>query len=74
MALIYSRNDREQAKHLATIHSLAQELGRPEGEVVLVYEAEFERLNNEARVKDFLALIVGRRVKETLLRAGSRSR
>jgi hypothetical protein len=66
MAAVFSTDGREQAKHLHMIHILASELGREEAEVGRVYEAEFERLNSRARVKDFLLVLVGRRVKENL--------
>ena len=66
MVATYSTDSREHAKHLAMIHYLAAELGFPEPEVSRVYEEEFSRLSEQARVKDFLLLLVGRRVKENL--------
>lgn len=66
MATVFSPDSREHAKHLAMIHYLADELGCPEPEVGRVYEAEFSRLSAQAKVKDFLFVLVGRRVRESL--------
>ena len=63
---VFSPDSREHAKHLAMIHHLAGELGFPEPEVGRVYEQEFHRLSAQARVKDFLFVLVSRRVKENL--------
>jgi hypothetical protein len=59
-------DQKERARHQAAIHYLARELGFPEPEVGRVYERELVRLNSQARVKDFLTVLVGRRVKEDL--------
>jgi outer membrane protein assembly factor BamD (BamD/ComL family) len=66
MATVFSPDSREHAKHLAMIHYLADELGYPEPEVGRVYEQEFHRLSAQAKVKDFLYVLIGRRVKESL--------
>jgi hypothetical protein len=66
MVAVFSPDSREHAKHLAMIHHLADELGFPEPEVGRIYEQEFHRLSAHARVKDFLFVLVGRRVKENL--------
>ena len=65
MASVYSHDSREHAKHVAMIHYLAGELGCSEPEVGLLYEQEFRRLSARAKVKDFLFVLVCRRVKET---------
>lgn len=66
MATVFSTDSREHAKHMAMIHHLADELGCPEPEVGRLYEQEFHRLSERARIKDFLFVLVGRRVKENL--------
>ena len=66
MVTRYSTDSREQAKQLATIQYLAEYLKCPEPEVSRIYEQEFGRLSEHARVKDFLALLVERRVRERL--------
>jgi hypothetical protein len=66
MVAVYSSDSREHAKHLAMIHYLANELGLAEPEVGRIYEQEFGRLSAQAKVKNFLPLLVGRRVKESL--------
>jgi hypothetical protein len=67
MAAVYSHDSREHAKHVAMIHHLADELGCPEPEVGRLYEREFRRLSAHAKVKDFLFVLVGRRVRESVL-------
>jgi hypothetical protein len=62
------KNSREQAKHLAVIHHLAVELGRPQTEIGRLYEAEFKKLDAHAKVKDFLLVLVERQVKASLKR------
>lgn len=68
MAAVSPRDDSERAKQLAMIHHLAQELGLPELVVGPICEREFQRLGAQAKVKDFLVILVGRRVKESFTR------
>jgi len=66
MATTYSTDSREHAKHLAMIHYLAGNLGLSEPEVSRIYEQEFGKLSENAKVKDFLLLLVERRVRESV--------
>lgn len=45
---------------------LARDLGVPVDEVREFYEFELEELKQSAKVKDFLAVIVSRKVKEII--------
>jgi hypothetical protein len=65
MTTVFSTDSREHAKHLAMIHYLADHLELPEPEVSRIYEQEFGKLNGQAKVKDFLLLLVERRVRES---------
>lgn len=65
MAAVLPKENREQAKQAAIEH-LASELGIPQPEVGRVYEQELDKLGAHAKVKDFLPLLVERRVKESL--------
>jgi hypothetical protein len=57
----------EEALHQSMVASLAQEIRQPIASVKIVYEAEFARLKSTAKVKDYLALLAGRRAREKLL-------
>jgi hypothetical protein len=62
---IYSDGDQE-AVSLSAIEALARETSRPLDEVKEVYEGEFARLSNGARVTDYLVLFASRRTRDTL--------
>lgn len=57
--------DRE--RHLDAIRRLADSLGKPLEVVQSLYERELERLSPDARVKDYLTVLVTRRVKDQLI-------
>jgi len=63
-------NDVEWAKHQDTIDHLARESGLPVGEIGRIYEAELHRLKADARVKDYLPVLLIRKVKDTIKRNG----
>jgi hypothetical protein len=56
----------EKKRHAHAIQTLARDMGIPVEEVNQLYEQELEKLKEYARVKDFLPLIVSRRVKDLL--------
>ncbi len=56
----------EEALHLAAIEALANEMRRPVTEVKQHYEREFLRLQDGARLRDFLSVCATRRTRETL--------
>jgi hypothetical protein len=62
-----STDSAEPAKHREAIEALAEELSRPMEEIKDVYESEFARLKQTARVTDYLALFASRRVREALV-------
>lgn len=55
-------DDVERMTHLAAAHSLAEDFGVPEEEVVRIYEKELRKLKIEARVKEFLPVLATRGV------------
>jgi hypothetical protein len=57
----------EDAVNHDAITSIAQEMHFPIPVVKRVYEAEFTRLNAEARIKDYLVLFASRRTRDVLL-------
>ena len=53
-------------RHREAIHRLAQESGAPEAEVGRMYEEELGKMPRDARVGDYLPLLVTRQVKQRL--------
>ncbi len=56
----------EGARHDAAISSLVRETHRPESEIRTLYEQELVRLENGARVRDYLHICAIRHIRETL--------
>lgn len=61
-------SDRTQlkAEHLSVIQALAEETHQPVDDVNRIYAETFERLNSDARIKDYLILLTARRVRDIL--------
>lgn len=59
-------NDYERKQHSRTIQRLAEDLLIPEEEIQLLYETVLCSLIETARVKDYLAILVYRKVKAML--------
>lgn len=62
------RDPVEWKKHLDTIEILAEQSGAPRTEVGRLYQAELERIDPTTRVRDFLPVLIARKVKEDLRR------
>jgi hypothetical protein len=60
----FDRDDR--LKHLLYIKHLAHEMNRPVQEVLPLYERVLRHLRAHAKVQDFLAIFVAKKVKESL--------
>jgi hypothetical protein len=65
MGTIYA-SDVEAALHEAAIDSLASEMHRPVAEIKPQYERELVRLQDGARVRDFLSVCATRHLREAL--------
>jgi len=59
----------EEALHQQAIQKLADETNRPVDEVRTIYESAYLRLKPHARITDYLALLVARRTRDSLIRA-----
>lgn len=59
----------EEAYHVAAIEALANEMRRPLAEVQHHYERELCRLQEGARVLDYLSVCAARRTRQTLRNA-----
>ncbi|HYA75398.1 MAG TPA: DUF3562 domain-containing protein [Burkholderiaceae bacterium] len=68
MRTIYA-NDAEAAAHEAAIDALASEMRRPAAEIKVHYEQELLRLQEGARVRDFLSVCAARHLRQKLRRS-----
>ena len=55
-----------EPEHLSAIQALADETHRPVDDVNRIYAETFERLNSDARIKDYLALLTSKTVRDEL--------
>jgi uncharacterized protein (DUF2126 family) len=54
----------DRKKHFGAIQSLADDLHRPVPEVVQMYEEILEHLQDQARITDYLPILVSKKVRE----------
>ena len=59
-------DEAERKRHLATIERLTEQCGVPRTEVGRRYEAELERILASTRVRDFLPILIARKVRQDL--------
>jgi hypothetical protein len=59
-------NAREMKTHTAVIRHISLQLDVPEEKVTRLYEIVLDRYRTRARIKDFLIVLVGRRVEHLL--------
>ena len=59
-------DEKEKRQHINAIHSISRETGISEENVSLLYEEILERYRSDARIKDYLPILVSREVKEML--------
>jgi hypothetical protein len=64
-----SEDETEQKKHRQSVENLSGFLDTPRERIVAVYEQELILMGRMARVRDYLPILVSRRVKN-LLRLG----
>jgi hypothetical protein len=60
-----SRNERKQDRQ-SVIQALADETHRPLDDVDRIFTETFERLDSDARIKDFLILLTSKTVRDEL--------
>jgi len=59
----------DQNQHARAIQMLAKDLEMSEDEIARLYETTLRSLKHEARIKDYLVILVSRNVKD-MIRAG----
>lgn len=62
-----SRNERKQDR-LSVIQALAEETHRPLEDVDRIFSETYEKLDSDARIKDFLILLTSKTVRDELRR------
>lgn len=74
MAEVYLyENDVEQEQHAEAIRRLARELFIPESDIRRLYEIRLKCIKNGARIRDYLVVLVSRRVKDAVRNKGLHS-
>ena len=64
-------NPVEERQHLQAIHKLAKDLGQREDKVHKLYEEMLIGLKEEARIKDYLTILVSRQVRDSIRGRGA---
>ena len=59
-------DEKEKRQHVSAINSISRETGIPDEDVTLLYEEILERYRSDARIKDFLSILVSKEVKDML--------
>jgi uncharacterized protein (DUF2126 family) len=65
---VHYKSEAERDLHRSQAAMLAKELGAPESIVASAYELEVERLMTDARIRDFIAVIAAKQVKDSFRR------
>jgi hypothetical protein len=64
--LFLYENELEQRLHERAIERLSRDVGKPAPEIRSVYEPLLGRLKEGARIKEYLVVLVSRKVKDML--------
>jgi predicted transcriptional regulator len=67
-------SERERSTHQDEIHRLGNLLGIPEEKVREIYESELSLLAEDAKIRDYLAILVSHRVKIVMEERGGKRR
>ena len=59
-------NDKDRKQHFRAIQMLAADLRIPEVEIQILYETMLCSIKERARIKDYLAILVSRNVKDII--------
>ncbi len=67
-------NEAEQERHSKAIQMLTREMGLPEEEIRRLYEDILCKINDGARIKEYLVVLVSRNVKDLIRRRTFRNK
>lgn len=59
-------DEKEKRQHVNAIHRISIETGIPDENVTILYEEILARYRSNARIKDYLSILVSREVKDML--------
>jgi hypothetical protein len=59
-------DEAEQKQHFSTIQRLVKDVRSPEEEIRPLYEDVLKEFKSKARIKTYLSILVGKKVKELL--------
>ena len=62
----FANQDNEMIKHDHAVASLSEEMGLAPENIKSLYDRELHVLDETARVKDFLPILIGKKVKNIL--------
>jgi hypothetical protein len=66
VAMTLYETEADKQKHLSAIRLLAINLGLPEDSIRRLYEYELRSLMKRARIRDFLSVLIIRRIREKI--------
>jgi hypothetical protein len=67
-------NEGDRKQHLHAVEMLARDMQTPADRIIVIYERELSKIKTAAKVKDYLTVLVTRRVKDILITtAGKKS-
>jgi Protein of unknown function (DUF3562) len=64
--MVTSNHIEREPEYLSVIQALADETHRPVDDVSRMFDETFERLNSDARIKDYLILLTSKTVRDAL--------
>jgi Protein of unknown function (DUF3562) len=65
---LHYKSEAERDLHRSQAAMLVRELGEPESLVITAYEQEVARLMTDARIREFIAVIAAKQVKDSFRR------
>lgn len=66
-AAVLYETEFEKRRHLSAVHLLAMDLGISEDTIRQQYEDELKALTEHARIRDFLSVLVIKRIKDKVI-------
>jgi hypothetical protein len=61
--IVICADDNENMKHVHAVDILAKDLGISADDILSAYRCEFDRLSRQAKIRDFLSIIITRKVR-----------
>jgi hypothetical protein len=65
-SLFICEDSRENKKHADALDNLSKDLGISIGALMAVYRSEFDRLDRQAKIRDYLSIFIVRKVRDSV--------